>query len=55
MIATDSFAGGKERNTLEALLATLLRDSELLVGKILVSFVPGMGVIISGSCSIPRQ
>lgn len=48
MIATDSFAGEKERNTLEALLATPLTDSELLVGKILVSFVPGMGVTIIG-------
>ncbi|MBD3171504.1 ABC transporter permease subunit [Candidatus Bathyarchaeota archaeon] len=32
VIATDSFAGEKERNTLEVLLATPLTDSELLVG-----------------------
>ena len=44
VIAADSFAGEKERNTLEALLATPLTDSELLLGKILVSFIPGMGV-----------
>ena len=48
VIAADSFAGEKERNTLEALLATPLRDSELLLGKILVSFIPSMGVTILG-------
>jgi ABC-type Na+ efflux pump permease subunit len=46
VIAADSFAGEKERNTLEALLATPLTDAELLLGKILVSFIPGMGVTI---------
>ncbi len=48
VIAADSFAGEKERNTLEALLATPLTDAELLLGKILVSFIPGMGVTIFG-------
>ena len=48
VIAADSFAGEKERNTLEALLATPLTDSELLLGKILVSFIPGMGVTLFG-------
>ena len=48
VIAADSFAGEKERNTLEALLATPLTDSELLLGKILVSFIPGMGVTLLG-------
>ena len=48
VIAADSFAGEKERNTLEALLATPLTDSELLLGKILVSFIPGMGITILG-------
>jgi len=48
VIAADSFAGEKERNTLEALLATPITDSELLLGKILVSFIPGMGVTIIG-------
>ncbi|MBT3283806.1 ABC transporter permease [Candidatus Bathyarchaeota archaeon] len=48
VIAADSFAGEKERNTLEALLATPITDSELLLGKILVSFIPGMGVTIFG-------
>ncbi len=49
VIASDSFAGEKERNTLEALLATPLTDSELLLGKILVSFIPGMGVTYFGA------
>lgn len=42
VIASDSFAGEKERKTIEALLATPLSDSELFFGKILVSFVPSM-------------
>jgi ABC-type Na+ efflux pump permease subunit len=48
VIAADSFAGEKERNTLEALLATPITDSELLLGKILVSFISGMGVTVFG-------
>jgi len=40
VIASDSFAGEKERRTIEALLATPLSDSEMLLGKMLVSFVP---------------
>ena len=46
VIASDSFAGEKERKTIEALLATPLSDSELLLGKILVSFIPSMIVTI---------
>ncbi len=42
VIASDSFAGEKERKTIEGLLATPLTDGELLLGKILVSFVPSM-------------
>lgn len=42
VIASDSFAGEKERRTIEALLATPLSDSELFLGKILVSFIPSM-------------
>jgi len=42
VIASDSFAGEKERKTIEALLATPLSDSELLLGKMLVSFVLSM-------------
>ena len=46
VIASDSFAGEKERKTIEALLATPISDSELFLGKILVSFVPSMIVTI---------
>jgi ABC-type Na+ efflux pump permease subunit len=42
VISSDSFAGEKERRTIEGLLATPLTDGELLMGKILVSFVPSM-------------
>jgi len=44
VIASDSFAGEKERKTIEALLATSLSDGELLLGKILVSFLPAVAV-----------
>ena len=42
VIASDSFAGEKERKTIEALLATPITDGELFMGKVLVSFVPSM-------------
>ena len=42
VIASDSFAGEKERKTIEGLLATPLTDAELMVGKMLVAFVPSM-------------
>ena len=46
VLASDSFAGEKDRKTLEALLATPLTDGELMLGKILVSFIPSMVVTI---------
>lgn len=46
VIASDSFAGEKERKTIEALLATPISDNEMFLGKILVSFIPSMGVTI---------
>jgi len=46
VIASDSFAGEKERKTIEALLATPLSDSELFLGKILASFIPSMAVTL---------
>ena len=46
VIAADSFAGEKERKTIEALLATPISDSELFLGKTLVSFIPSMAVTI---------
>jgi ABC-2 type transport system permease protein len=42
IISSDSFAGEKERKTIEGLLATPLSDSELLVGKILAALVPAL-------------
>lgn len=47
VIASDSFAGEKERKTIEALLATPISDSELFLGKIFVSFIPSMAVTVS--------
>jgi ABC-type Na+ efflux pump permease subunit len=44
IIASDSFAGEKERRTVEPLLATPLSDSEMLLGKMLVSFAPAVVV-----------
>lgn len=46
VMASDSFAGEKERRTIEALLATPISDSELFLGKILVSFIPSFMVTI---------
>lgn len=46
VIASDSFAGEKERKTIEALLATPISDSELFLGKMLVSFIPSMIVTV---------
>jgi len=46
VIASDSFAGEKERKTIEALLATPISDGELFLGKTLVSFIPSMAVTI---------
>jgi ABC-2 type transport system permease protein len=43
VIAANSFAGEKERRTLEGLLYTPLTDAELVVGKIAASFLPAVG------------
>lgn len=45
VIGADSFAGEKERKTLEALLYTPLTTTELFIGKVLAAFVPA--VVIS--------
>jgi ABC-2 type transport system permease protein len=42
VIAANSFAGEKERRTLEGLLYTPLTDAELVVGKIAASFLPAI-------------
>lgn len=44
VVAADSFAGEKERKTLEALLHSPISRSELLVGKILSGWLPAIGV-----------
>jgi ABC-type Na+ efflux pump permease subunit len=43
VIAANSFAGEKERRTLEGLLYTPLTDAELILGKIAASFLPAVG------------
>ncbi len=49
IISSDSFAGEKERKTIEGLLATPLSDTELLVGKILGALIPALAATwISG-------
>jgi ABC-2 type transport system permease protein len=47
VIASDSFAGEKERKTIEALLATPVTDGELFLGKVLVSFIPSMAITLA--------
>ncbi|BCS90910.1 MAG: ABC transporter permease [Candidatus Micrarchaeota archaeon] len=42
VIAADSFAGEKERKTAELLVSTPLSNKELILGKILASFIPSV-------------
>ncbi len=44
VIAADSFAGEKERKTLEALLYTPTTDRELLVAKLLSAWLPALAI-----------
>ncbi len=44
IIGAESFVGEKERKTLEALLYTPASDGELLMGKVLASIVPAVGL-----------
>jgi ABC-2 type transport system permease protein len=44
VIAADSFAGERERGTLEALLHTPTTDRELLAGKFLAAWLPAVAV-----------
>lgn len=48
VIAADSFAGERDRGTLEPLLHTPTTDRELFVGKFLSAFVPAMVVSLGG-------
>jgi ABC-type Na+ efflux pump permease subunit len=49
VLAADSFAGERERRTLEALLHAPVTDAELLVAKLLGSLVPAVAIAIGGS------
>jgi ABC-type transport system involved in multi-copper enzyme maturation permease subunit len=44
VIAADSFAGERERGTLEALAYTPTSDRELILGKLLTAWLPAVGV-----------
>lgn len=48
VIAADSFAGERDRGTLEPLLHTPTSDRELFVGKFLSAFMPAMVVSLGG-------
>jgi ABC-type transport system involved in multi-copper enzyme maturation permease subunit len=48
VIAADSFAGEKERKTLEALLYTPTTDAELFLAKLLSAWLPAVGIAWGG-------
>jgi ABC-2 type transport system permease protein len=48
VIAADSFAGEKERKTLEALLYTPTTDRQLLTGKLLAAWIPAILTALVG-------
>ncbi|MGD2057392.1 MAG: ABC transporter permease subunit [Anaerolineales bacterium] len=48
VIAADSFAGEKERKSLEALIYTPTTDSELLIGKLASAWIPAWAVSFFG-------
>jgi ABC-2 type transport system permease protein len=48
VIAADSFAGEKERKTLEALLYTPTTDRQLLTGKLLAAWLPALFTSLVG-------
>jgi ABC-2 type transport system permease protein len=47
-IVADSFAGERERHTLETLLASRLSDQAILYGKMLASVTYGMSIVLAG-------
>lgn len=51
LIAANALVGEREQNTLEPLLCTPLTDRELLVGKVLSSFIPSI-VLLLGSIAV---
>ena len=48
VIAADSFAGERERRTLEALLHTPTSDDELLVAKVMAAWLPAVTIGVGG-------
>ena len=44
VIAAESFAGERERKTIEALLYTPATDAELFLGKVLAGFIPAVAI-----------
>ncbi len=48
VLAADSFAGERERKTLEGLLYTPVTETELFAGKMLVALIPAMLVSLGG-------
>ena len=48
VVAADSFAGEKERKTLEALIYTPTTDLELFIGKVLSAMIPALLVTLVG-------
>ena len=46
MISANALVGEKEQNTLEPLLCTPLTDRELLIGKVLSSFIPSFALLL---------
>jgi ABC-2 type transport system permease protein len=48
VIASESFAGERERKTIEALLYTPATDTELFLGKVLAAFLPAVAITWGG-------
>lgn len=46
LISANALVGEREQNTLEPLLCTPLTDHELLVGKVLSSFIPSIALLL---------
>jgi ABC-type Na+ efflux pump permease subunit len=49
VLAADALAGEKERGTLEGLLLTPLRDRELILAKLIASWVPAVAIGLVGA------
>lgn len=47
ILAADSFAGEKERKTLEGLLYTPISDTELFMAKVLLALIPAMTINVA--------